>query len=52
VDTVFHSLEEVSAAVTRVIRGMNKRGTLNGITYLPKRWETVIQKQGDYKERV
>jgi len=35
----FFSLEEVSAAVTRAIRGLNKSGTLNGITNLPKRWE-------------
>jgi transposase len=33
----FPSLEEVSAAVTRAIRGVNKNGTLNGIANLPKR---------------
>jgi len=31
------SLEEVSAAVTRAIRKLNKCGTLNGIANLPKR---------------
>jgi hypothetical protein len=46
----FPSLEEVSAAVTRAIRGLNKSGTLNGITNLPKRWNAVIEKQGDYIE--
>jgi len=33
----FSSLEEVSAAVTRSIRGLNKSGTLNGVADLPKR---------------
>jgi hypothetical protein len=42
----FPSLEEVSAAVTQAIRGVNKRGTLNGIAKLPKRWDAVIEKQG------
>ena len=42
----FPSLEEVSAAVTRAIRGLNKSSTLNGIANLPKRRDTVIEKQG------
>jgi len=46
----FSSLEEVSAAVTRAIQGLNKSGTLNGIENFPKRWDTVIEKQGDYIE--
>jgi histone-lysine N-methyltransferase SETMAR len=46
----FFSLEEVSAAVTRAIRGLNKSGTLNGIANLPKRWDAVIERQGDYIE--
>ena len=46
----FPSLEEVPAAVTRAIRGLNKRGTLNGTANLPKRWDTFIEKQGDYTE--
>ena len=46
----FSSLEEVSAAVTRAIRGLNKSGTLNGIENLLKRWDAVIEKQGDYIE--
>jgi hypothetical protein len=46
----FSSLEEVSAAITRTIRGPSKSGTLNGIAYLPKRWDAVIEKQGDYIE--
>jgi hypothetical protein len=33
----FPSLEDVSAAVTRAIWGLNKSGTLNGITNAPKR---------------
>ena len=44
----FSSLEEVSAAVTRAVRGLNKSGTLNGIANLPKRWNMVLEKQGDY----
>jgi hypothetical protein len=46
----FPSLEEVSAAVTRTIRGMNESGTLNGIANLPKFWDVVIEKQRDYTE--
>jgi hypothetical protein len=46
----FSSLEEVSAAVTRAIRGLKKSGILNGIANLPKRWDAVIEKQGDYIE--
>jgi len=46
----FPSLEEVSAAVTRAIRGPNKSGTLNGIANLPKPWGVVIKKQWDYTE--
>jgi len=46
----FSSLEEVSAAVTRAIRELNKSGTLNGIQNLSKRWDVVIEKQGDYME--
>jgi len=46
----FPSLEEVSAVVTRAIRGLNKSGTLNGIANLPKRWDAVIEKQRDYIE--
>jgi hypothetical protein len=48
----FSSLEEVSAAVTQAIRGLNKSGTLSGIANLPKRWDGVIEKQGDYIEGV
>jgi len=46
----FSSLEEVSAAVTRAIRGLNKSGILNGTENLPKRWDAVIEKQEDYIE--
>jgi hypothetical protein len=44
----FPSLEEVSAAVTRAIRGLNESDTLNGMANLPERWDAVIEKQGDY----
>jgi histone-lysine N-methyltransferase SETMAR len=46
----FSSLEEVSATVTWAIQGLNKIGTLNGIGNLPKQWDAVIEKQGDYTE--
>jgi transposase len=46
----FSCREEVSAAVTRAIRELNKSGTLNGIATLPRRWDAVIEKQGDYTE--
>jgi hypothetical protein len=46
----FPSLEEVSAAVTWAIRRLNKSGTLNGITNLPKCWDAIIEKQEDYVE--
>jgi hypothetical protein len=46
----FPSPEEVSAEVTRAIRGLNKSGTLNGMANLPKCWDVVIEKQGDYIE--
>jgi hypothetical protein len=48
--TPFPPLEEVTAAVTRNIRGLNKSGSLNGIANLPKRWDAVIEKQGDFIE--
>ncbi|PSN41058.1 Histone-lysine N-methyltransferase SETMAR [Blattella germanica] len=43
-------LEELSTTVTRAIRQMNKNGALDGIIKLPRRWNSVIQKQGDYIE--
>jgi hypothetical protein len=46
----FSSLEELSAAVTRTIRTLNKSGILSGIAHLPKGWDAVIAKQGDYTE--
>jgi len=46
----FSSLEEVSAAVTRAIRGLKKSGNLNGIANLPTRSDAVIEKQEDYIE--
>ena len=46
----FPSLEEVSAAITQAIRGLNKIGTLNGIANLPKCCDAVIEKHGNYIE--
>jgi transposase len=45
----FSSLEGVSAAVTRAIRGLKKSGTLIGIANLWKR-DAVVEKQGDFIE--
>ena len=45
------SLEEIfSTDGTRAIRHMNVSGVLDGIIMLPKRWDSVIEKQGDYNE--
>ena len=46
----FSSLEEFSTDGTRAIRHMNKNGVLDGIIMLPKRWDSVIEEQGDYIE--
>lgn len=46
----YSSLEELSTTVTRAIRQMNKNGALDGIIKFPRRWDSVIQKQGDYIE--
>ena len=46
----FSSLEELSTDVTQAIRHMNKSGVLNGIIMLPKSWDSVIEKQGNYAE--
>jgi transposase len=46
----FSSLEEVTAAVTQAIRGLNKSGALKGTANLPKRWDAVIEKRADYTE--
>ena len=46
----FSSLGELSTDGTRAIRHMNKSGILDGITMLPKRWDSVIEKQRDYIE--
>ena len=44
------SLEEHSTDGTRVIRHMNKSGVLDRIIIFPKRWDSVIEKQGYYVE--
>ena len=46
----FSSLEELSSEGTRAIRHTNKSGVLDGIIMLPKRWDSVIEKQEDYIE--
>ena len=40
--------EKLSTDGTRAIRHMNKSGVLDGIMMLTKRWDSVIEKQGDY----
>ena len=46
----FSCLEELSTDGTRAIRHMNKFDVLDGIIMLPKRWDSVVKKQGDYTE--
>ena len=47
----FSSLEELPTDDdTPAVRHMNKSGVLDGIIMLPKRWDSVIEKQGDYTE--
>ena len=46
----FSSLEELSTDGTRDIQHMNESGVLDGIIKLPKRWNSVIEKQEDYNE--
>jgi hypothetical protein len=46
----FRSIEEVSNEVTRVIIRINNEGVETGIQDLPKRWTTVIKRNGDYIE--
>ena len=46
----FSSLEELSTGGTRAVRHLNKSGVLDGIIILPKRWDSAIEKQGDYIE--
>ena len=46
----FSPLKELSTDGTRAIPHMNKSGVLDGIIMLLKRWDSVIEKQGDYIE--
>ena len=46
----FSSVEELSTDSTRATRHINKSGVLDGVIILPKRCESVIEKQGDYIE--
>ena len=44
----FSSLEQLSTEGTRTIRHMNENGILDEIIMFSKRWDSVIEKQGDY----
>ena len=44
------SLEELSTDDTRAIRHINNSGVFEGIIILPKRWDSVIEKQAGYIE--
>ena len=46
----FSYMEELSTDGTRANRHMNKSGVLDGIIMLPKHWDSVNGKQGDYIE--
>ena len=43
----FSSLEELSTDDTQGIRHLNKSGVMGQIVMLPKRWDSVIENQGD-----
>ncbi|VVC24303.1 Transposase, type 1 [Cinara cedri] len=44
----FPNLDILNEEVSRRIRELNKDGVLCGIQALPKRWQSCIDKQGDY----
>ncbi|VVC35793.1 Hypothetical protein CINCED_3A021583 [Cinara cedri] len=46
----FSNLDILNEEVSRRIRELNKDDVLCGIQALPKRWESCIDKQGDYIE--
>ena len=46
----FSFLEDLSTGVTQTIRHKNESGVLERIIILPKRWDSVIEKQEDYIE--
>ena len=46
----FSSLEELSTDGTWAIRNMNKSSVFDVIVMLPKRWDSVIEKEGDHTE--
>ncbi|KAL4154328.1 hypothetical protein QTP88_000207 [Uroleucon formosanum] len=46
----FPNLDILNEEVSRRIRELNKDGVLCGIQALPKRWQSCIDKQGDYIE--
>ena len=46
----FSSPEELTTDSTQAIRHMNKSGVLYGMIMVPKSWDSVIEKQGDYIE--
>ena len=43
----FSSLEEISTDVTQAKRDLSKSGVFDGIIMLPKRCDSVFEKQGD-----
>jgi hypothetical protein len=46
----FRSIDEVSEALTWVIRRIKNEGVQTGIKDFPKRWTAVIKHNGDYIE--
>lgn len=46
----FTDLESLQQRAFQQIKRLNKSGVLNGIQSLPKRWQQVIDMQGDYIE--
>ena len=46
----FSSLKELSTDGTQAIRHLNKSGVLDGIIMLPKCWDSITEKKGDYND--
>jgi len=46
----FSTLDDLSSSGTRRVRQLNCSTDLTGIMDLPKRWDAVIRKKGDYNE--
>ena len=46
----YRTIEDVKQAAERCLRTINRLGSANGIQRLPRCWEHVVHKGGDYIE--